>query len=66
MEQNEEENAQNVVTYMALEAMLEKHQKIIDKAIQDNEGGHLDEYITMQKSIIEKLKKAMKEVNNDE
>lgn len=66
MDENEEENAQKVVTYMALEAMREKHQKILNNAIQDNEEGHLDEYIAMQKSIIAKLKKAIKEVNNNE
>lgn len=64
MTENEEETAQKVVTYMALETMLKKHQKILNKAIRDNVEGHLDEYIAMQKSIIAKLKTAMEGVNN--
>lgn len=61
MEQNEEETAQRVVTYMALEAELKKHKRILEKAIRENKNGSLDDYIAMRKRIIEKIE-ASKEV----
>lgn len=62
MEENEEETAQNVVTYMALETELKKHKRMLENAIRDNKDGSLDDYIATRKKIIEKIEASKKEV----
>ncbi len=57
---DEEERAQRIITYMALEAERKKQKKKLDKAIQDNKDGYLDDYIAMQKNIIKKIEDAMR------
>lgn len=59
-EKDKEEQAQKVITYIALQEELKKQKKKLDKAIQDNKNGYLNDYITMQKSIIKNIENMMK------
>ena len=56
----QEEQAQKVITYIALQEELKKQKKKLDKAIQDNKDGYLNDYINMQKSIIKNIENMMK------
>ena len=59
-EKDEEEQAQKIITYIALQEELKKQKKKLDKAIQDNKDGYLNDYITMQRVIIKNIENIMK------
>ena len=57
---DEEEQAQKFITYIALQEELKKQKKKLNKAIQDNKDGYLNDYITMQRTIIKNIENTMK------
>lgn len=59
-ENGEEEQAQKIITYIALQEELKKQKKKLDKAIRDNKNGYLNDYITIQRSIIKNIENMMK------
>ena len=57
---DEEEQAQKIITYIALQEELKKQKRKLNKAIQDNKDGYLNDYITMQRTIIKNIENTMK------
>jgi len=56
----QKDKTQKIITYIALQEELKKQKKKLDKAIQDNKNGYLNDYIAMQKTIIKNIENMMK------